>query len=147
MTQATGFQTAHPSVRDYAARHRLQPDSFCADGTLALTIDGQYRVHLRPGSAGRLVMTALLLDLEALPPESCEDMLAQIARYAAGLVREHPSTLAVHPQDRWLVLQQVLPKSIDGDALEDELADFVNALSFWKRIAETVSGARGMNAV
>lgn len=142
MTQATGFQAAHPAVRAYAGRYGLDATSFAADGALALTIDGRYRIHLRPGTSGRLVLAAQLLDLEALRPDACDDALAQLARQAAALVREHPSTLAVHPHDAWLVLQQVLPKSIDADRLEDELADFVNALSFWTRAAETVSGAR-----
>ncbi len=139
-SNAGGAQAAHPAVRSYAASLGMPPAEFRADGRLVLVVDDQYRVQMRPGPDGRILMTCALMDLGTLPPDQRDGLLVRLATWATGLMRDHASGLAAEPGASRLVLQQVLPSSCDLPCLEAELEDFINMVSFWSRTCEQEAG-------
>ena len=131
----SGWAAAPPVMRDYARRHGLEPVAFRSDGGVTITFDDRYRVQVRPLGEGRQGLSSLLLDLGAEPPARVDELLARLARYAAGALRSDASGLALDASGQLLVLQQSLPPAIDLPRFEIELAEFVNALAFWTRTA------------
>jgi hypothetical protein len=139
-THSGGAHAAHPTVRSYAATLGLGPAEFRGDGRLVLSVDEQYRVTLRPGPDGRIVMSCGLMDLGAYPVAAADALLVRLGTWAAGLLREHGSGLAIDPGGTRLVLQQILPASCDLASLQAEVEDFINVLSFWSRTCEREAG-------
>lgn len=129
----TGLAAAHPAVRAYAQRNGIDASAFREDGRITLTIDERYRVQLRAAADGRLALSSLLLDLGQLAGPRVDAILQRLATWAAGMMRDHASALALDEAAQALLLQQELAASSDVAALESELADFVNVLAFWVR--------------
>lgn len=129
----TGLNAAHPAVRAYAQRNGIEAGAFHEDGRLTLTIDDRYRVQLRTAADGRLALSSLLLDLGQLAAPRVDATLQRLAVWAAGMLRDHASALALDEAAQALLLQQELAAGADVAALESELADFVNVLAFWVR--------------
>lgn len=130
---SAGMNAAHPAVRAYAQRNGIDAGAFREDGRVTLTIDERYRVQLRAAADGRLALSSLLLDLGQLPAPRVDATLQRLAIWAAGMMRDHASALAVDEAAQALLLQQELAAGTDVAALESELADFVNVLAFWAR--------------
>jgi hypothetical protein len=130
-TASTGQNAAHPAVRAYAQRNGIDASAFREDGRVTLTIDDRFRVQLRAAADGRLALSSLLLDLGQLAAPRVDATLQRLAIWAAGMMRDHASALAVDEGAQALLLQQELAANTDLAALESELADFVNVLAFW----------------
>jgi len=126
----------HAVLLAYARRHGLEPLQARSDGGLAVVVDGLYRVLLVPAPDGCLAMTSVLLDLGVVRESRRADCLSGLASLAAGLLRDHPSALALDAGGDRLLLQQVRTVLSQPDWLEDELAEFINALAFWRRAAD-----------
>jgi hypothetical protein len=139
-TNTGGVHAAHPAVRAYAGTLGLAHSEFRRDGGLVLSVDEQYRVLLRPGPDGRIVVSCGLMDLGAYPAGMADGLLMRLGTWAAGLLREHASGLAIEPGGARLVLQQILPASCDLGSLKAEVEDFINVLSFWSRTCEREAG-------
>jgi len=135
-----GWQAAHPAVRSYASSIGMAPADFRGDGRLVLVVDDQYRVQLRPAPDGRILVSCALMDLGGLAPSQAEGLLVRLATWAAGLLRDHASGLAIEPGGTRLVLQQFLASSCEIGDLKTELEDFINVLSFWSRTCEQEAG-------
>lgn len=141
MSTSPGFMASHPAVRAYAVRHGIDPSSFRADGRVTLSFDRRYRVQLRPGPDGRILATARLLYLSDLSPATADEILMQLAKAAAALMREHGPGLCIDHNERALLVQQMLSGSLDAAELEESLAGFVNVLAFWVRVSAREAGA------
>lgn len=128
----SGMNMAHPVLKAYARRNGLQPADFRRDGRLVLRVDGQYRVHVQPAADGRLAFTFALIDLSSLPAMRVDALLTHVAQCAALGMREHPAGLGLDAAGDRLVLQQILPPSIEIGEFEKELAEFINVLAFWQ---------------
>lgn len=122
-----------PVVRAFVDNHRIPRDALRPDGRLVLTIDERWRVHLLPAPHQRVALQSDLLALPEQPERHTDDLLARLGRMAAGLLQRHASTLCIDVQRNCLLLQQSVPASCELAALEDALADFCNALTFWSR--------------
>lgn len=140
MNTKTGAAAAHSALKAYARRHGLPADSFRSDGGTTLTFDDEYRLQLRPASDGRLAVVAALVDTEPLSPGVLDEALLHMAASAAGMARDHPSSLAIDADSQRLVLQLLLPAATDVEQLETELAGFVNALVFWRQASAQALG-------
>lgn len=121
---------AHPLINAYVARHRLPPETLRADGRATLVVDDRWRVHLQRGDAGWMAITARLC---ALPPAGIarDDFLLHVGRMAGGMASKYASTCSIDPKEEGMWLQQsVRPDSHDIE-VDEALAEFLNALSFW----------------
>ena len=129
----------HPGLRDLMARRGLSSDALHGNGRLTLTVDGQYRLHFRPDIDARLVLYARIA---ALPNASESDdndrWIERLMNAGAGLLRDHASTLSIEPQFDDLILQQSLPAAATGKQLEAELAEFINAMNFWRETGKRI---------
>ena len=141
MSTSAGFMASHPAVRAYAVRHGIDPSSFRADGRVTLSFDRRYRVQLRPGPDGRIIACARLLYMNELSPATADEVLMQLAKAAAALMRDHGPGLCIDDNEGALLVQQLLPGSLQPAELEEALASFVNVLAFWVRVSAREAGA------
>jgi hypothetical protein len=125
-----------PVVRAFVQRHRIPKEAVRAGGRVVLTVDQRHRVHVMPAPHQRIALQAELLPLPEQPTNRLEATLLRLSRAAAGLLQQHASTLSIDQQRQALVLQQCVAAGADLPALEDALADFVNALAFWRDAIE-----------
>lgn len=120
------------------ARRGIAADAL-RNGRLTLTIDGKYRVHLRPAPDGRLALQAKVM---TLPGEEgsrvAEQAIERLLNLGAGMLREHASTLCFEIRGQMLQLQQSLASDISGELLDAEVAEFTNALDFWARTGKSL---------
>ncbi len=79
-------------------------------------------------------MTAPLLTLPPQEDPRCDQAVQRLLKLAAGMLREHASTLCLDPRQQSLQLQQTVPANADAAAMEEALADFSNALAFWSKL-------------
>lgn len=133
MTETSAQTSAlHPAIRSFMNRHALGADALRQDGRLMLTIDGAYRVEVRPAADGRLALQARVMTLPGgTGSRQAEQALEQLLRLGAGLLREYASTLSLKTGSQDLLLQQSLPADTCGEQFDTELAEFTNALQFW----------------
>lgn len=140
-TSASAAAAAVPAVlRTYMLAHRIDPRTLLPDGRLGLSFDGRWRVQVRPIGDGRLLLSAVLLDVSALRGAALEEVLVALANYATGVMRDHESALALDEVAGRLLLQQPVSEEASLFQLESALGDFVNMLAFW-------SGSAKMEAV
>lgn len=137
----------HPVLAEYAARHRIAPPSPPrTDGRLTLRIDNRWRVHMAGKMEGRspgpIVLSARLLDLgeSKRSQAATDDLLVRLASLAAGRLKGHASSLSLDSASQALLLMEVLPASSDLQAVQNGLAEFVNALAFWSQAIEREKG-------
>lgn len=124
-----------PAVRAFVQRHKIPPDSIRSGGRVVVTVDGRYRVTISAASHNRLVLVADLLPLAENATESQLDaVLIRLARNAAGLLKDHSSTLCIDRGRQVLLLQQVVAAGADLGALEAAFAEFANSLMFWRAL-------------
>lgn len=133
-----------PVVRAFVQTHRIPADAVRSEGRVVLTLDQRWRVHLLPAPQQRVALQAELMTVPEAPDKRTDEALFRLCRTAAALLKEHASTLCVDTRRQALVLQQMVPQAGNVASLEEALADFVNALSFWTRLcrAETANTAR-----
>lgn len=134
----TSTVTVSPALRDFMTRRNLTSESLRSDGSLAFTVDGRYRVRLRPASDGHL---ALISRICPLPdgregPESGR-LIEKLMNRGAGMLRDYASTLCLDAEDDSLLLQQRLAPTLSGVQVDAEVAEFINVLQFWTRSATT----------
>jgi hypothetical protein len=135
------IQAVHPTVLAFMTCRQIEAGSLRRDGRLSLHFDDIHRVHICPSPHERIALTASLLALGAMPSEQAvEQLLSTLTRKATGMLQKHPSTLCIDPRGQSLQLQQVLESDINVEELENALAEFVNALAFWR---ETVAVNKG----
>lgn len=133
------LDTNDAGLKEFVRRRGLSIDTLRHKGRLTLTVDGQYRVHLRPDCDGRLVLNARIVTLPGRSDSvESEQWLARKMNAAAGLLREFTSTLCTEPRHGDLLLQQSLPAGLSGEQLEGEVAEFVNALQFWTKTGQNL---------
>lgn len=128
------FAALPPVLRSLAHRHGMSPGALRSDGSLSLTIDQRYRVRLRPAPHNRVALSSPLLTLPAADDPRSDEALQRLFKLAAGMLREHASTLCLDARQQSLQLQQTVPANADADVMEDALADFSNALAFWTKL-------------
>lgn len=124
-----------PALRAFVLAHRIPSDALRADGRVVITVDERWRVHAQSAPHGRLALQSELLGLSEPPDARDADALMRLAQAAAGLLQRHASTLCIDRSRQALVLQQLLPASATQAELEEALADFTNALSFWTSLS------------
>lgn len=127
---------AHPLIVDYAARHDiLVPQPF--PGRLTVVVDDKYRVHLQATQQGAVVLLSRLVNV---PVEGVtrDDWLCQVGSLAVGALSAYAATCVIDPRETSLWLQQLVAPSIDA-SMEESMAQFVNALSFWVGALERLS--------
>lgn len=111
----------------------MSGDALRADARLTLVIDGSYRVHLQPVSHERVAITAQLLSLAGVWQDAAlERVLEPLAQKAAGMLQRYASGLCLDERRQALLLQQFVPAAADAAAVQDALAEFTNALAFWR---------------
>lgn len=136
-----------PVVRAFVQTHRIPPEAIRTEGRLVLTMDQRWRVQVLPAPQQRVALQAELITVPETPDSRTDDTLLRLCRMAAALLKEHASTLCIDARRQVLVLQQTVPQASDVGTLEDALADFGNALSFWSRLCRTELGdTRGATA-
>lgn len=128
------FAALPPVLRSLAHRHGMSPSALRSDGSLSLTVDQRYRVRLRPAPHNRVALSSPLLTLPAPDDPRSDQTVLRLLRLAAGLLREHASTLCLDARQQSLQLQQTVPANADDAAMEEALADFSNALAFWTKL-------------
>lgn len=131
----------HSVLGAYAQRNRIDAEAFRPDGSMCLVFDAVYRVTIRSLPDGRMLFLSPVLDLWALPGSEQDDFLLRLLRTGAGLIRDHACGLAVDETRNRLVLQQVLPAGASVQDMEDQLADFLNVLGFWRSICTDATSA------
>jgi hypothetical protein len=124
-----------PVVRAFVQRHAIPPEAVRAAGRLVITVDRRYRVHVMPAPHNRVALQAELLPLSD-PTAHSDDTLMRLAQAACGLLQMHASTPCIDAKRQALVLQQTFDAGGELSSFEDALADFANALAFWRRICE-----------
>lgn len=139
--------SALPMLRAYMVAHGIDSRALFPDGRLGLSFDGRWRVQLRPAPEGRLLVSAVLLDLSRLTAIQIEELLVPLATYAVGVMRDHGSGLALDESTGWLMLQEQVPADASLSQLESALGDFVNMLSFWSGSARMEAARRQVAAV
>lgn len=134
LTTADTFAALPPVLRALAHRHGMSPGAVRSDGSLSLTIDQRYRIRLRPAPHNRVALSSPLLTLPPPDDPRCDQAIQRLLKIAAGMLREHASTLCLDARQQSLQLQQMVPASADAAAMEEALADFSNALAFWTKL-------------
>ena len=125
--------TPPAAIAAFMASQSLPASALRGDGRLTLVIDGSHRIHLQAAAHGRVAITARLLPLSAVWNQPRLDaVLEPLARKAAGLLRDHASGLCLDERRQALLLQQFVPAGADAAAVQDALAEFANALAFWR---------------
>jgi hypothetical protein len=133
----TETSATHPAIRGLVQRRGMPANAVRKDHSLVLNIDGKYRVRMRPASDRRLALQAKVL---AVPggDRSSDQAIARLMGHAAGMLRDYASTLSFNQRTHEVQLEQVLPADISDVQLDAELAEFVNALSFWVRVGKSL---------
>jgi hypothetical protein len=137
-----------PCVRAFVQQHRIPADAVRAGGRVVLTIDRQYRVHVLPAPHQRVALQAELLPLPEHHDARTDELLLRLSQTASGLLQNHASTLSIDRARQSLVLQQLVEANADLASFQDALADFANALAFWRRLcrAEAPAAPQGRAA-
>jgi hypothetical protein len=135
------FATLPAALRSFAAQNRLDPGAVRSGGRLSLTLDARYRVNLQATTHDRIALTSQLLVLPSGGPQKLDEALGRLMRTAAGMLQQHPSTLAIDTRAQALVLQQTVPANSDCAGIETAVADFTNALAFWSKVCATEAAA------
>lgn len=123
-----------PVVRAFVQSHRIPADAIRSEGRVVLTVDDRWRVNLMPAPQQRVALQSELIAVPQPADRRTDDALFRLCRTAAGMAKDHASTLCIDTRRQALVLQQLVSQNADQRTLEDALADFVNALSFWSRL-------------
>lgn len=128
---------SHPTppaaIGAFMSSQGLPASALRAGGRLTVVIDGAYRVHLQPAAHERVAITAQLLPLSAAWDRPALDaVLEPLARKAAGMLRQYASGLCLDERRQALLLQQFVPAGADAATVQDALAEFTNALAFWR---------------
>lgn len=118
------------AIESYMSRHRLSANALRADGRLTLLIDEQYRVHMHPALAGRVVLEARIVTLP-LDRAERERVLERALRLACVRLQKHADGIFVDRYAEALWLQQMVAPTDEDDDIDLQLADFVNALARW----------------
>lgn len=134
MTEPT---IVHPGLRAFIARRGIAADALRSDGRLTLTIDGRFRVQIRPAPAGGIALQAKVMTLAA-DERAADAAIARLLALGAGMLREHASTLCLESPGESLQLQQVVAADASGEQLEAEIGEFTNALDFWVRTGKSL---------
>lgn len=135
------LKTPAPALQAYVSRHALDASAFRSDGSLSLLFDDRYPVSLRPLSGERFAMLSPLLYLDGLTESTRDELLVRVMRYAAATVRDHACALVIEPSPLRLLLQGVCVLLEGGvSRLEEELAEFVDALAFWHAVCRKEAG-------
>ena len=128
---------ALPVVQALMASKGIPMSSLKSDGRLTLTVDQKYRVHLISLAGRSLVISAQVMSLWGKMNESAtSEFLQTLMTMAAGMLKDHSSTLCIDETQQSLLLQQTPAPDIDLATLETELAGFVNALGFWTKACQ-----------
>jgi hypothetical protein len=134
-----------PVVRAFVHTRRLPSSCMRSEGRVVLTVDGRLRVHVNPAPFDRVALQADVVTLLEQDERHMDELLLKLCEQAAGLLLAHGSTLAIDRKREALVLQQSVPRNADLRVLEEALADFANALDFWRSMCraemETPRGA------
>jgi hypothetical protein len=120
-----------PAVRAFANRHGIGADAVRSGGRLTLTVDKRFRLHLQAATHNRVALVAQLMPMPPSGQPRNDQAIERLMKAAAGLMRDHPSTLCADPKLQSLLLQQTLPADADAAAVEKAVADFSNVLAFW----------------
>ena len=121
------------AISAFMSSQGLPASALRADGRLTVVMDGSYRSHLQAAAHDRIAITAQLLPLSAVWNQSALDaVLEPLAQKAAGMLREYASGLCLDERRQALLLQQFVPAGADAAAVQDALAEFTNALAFWR---------------
>ena len=121
-------QRMHPLIADYAARHGIvAPEPF--RGRMTVVVDEIYRIHLQETQAGQC---ALLSRLASMPPAGGDRdaWLLTMGRLAVATLSSLPAACVIDSRETALWLQQIVTAG-GGDAVDEAMGQFVNALSFW----------------
>ncbi len=122
--------SVHPLIRAYVARHGLPPETVRADGRATLIVDDAWRVHMQAADAGWMAISSRLC---ALPAKGIarDDFLLHVGRLAGGMASKFASTCSIDAREESLWLQQSVRPDSHEAGVDDALAQFLNALSFW----------------
>jgi len=131
------LRTLPAVVRAFVQSHRIPAESVRSDGRVVLTIDQRYRVNLAPAPHHRVALQSELLALPESTYARTDEVLLRLTGIAAGTLQRHASTLCIDRKRQALMLQQLIAAGADLPALEDALADFVNALAFWSQLCRS----------
>ena len=142
---ADPFIQMPPAIRAFATRHKLGREALRSDGSLTLTVDRRYRLRMRSAPHSKVALIAKLLTLPSDSQRKADEVLARLARTAAGMLQKHASTLCLDARQQSLLLQQTFPANADARAVEEALADFSNALAFWSKLCWSEAAALQMN--
>jgi hypothetical protein len=123
-----------PVVRTFVQTHRLPAGCVRSGGRAVVVIDRRHRIHLHPAPYDRVALEAEVMALPERNAKRIDEILPALCMKAAGLLVEHGSTLAIDRERNSLVLQQCVGRLAQLRELEDALADFANALGFWREI-------------
>jgi hypothetical protein len=129
------------ALRGFAERHHIGDESVRSGHRLTLTVDKRYRIHLQEATHNRLAMTAQLMPMPEPGRRRGDELLHHLMMTATGMLREHPSTLAIDREKNAIVLQQMLASDANVEALEGALAGFTNALAFWSKLCAAESAS------
>jgi hypothetical protein len=140
-TDAALLADLAPVLRSFVRHHRITTDAVRAGGRVVLTVDGRYRVHALPAPHHRVALQSELVPLPEHPDRHTDELLLRLAQAACGLLQRHASALTIDRQRQALVLQQSVAADADLQTFEQALADFVNALSFWRRLCRAEHAA------
>jgi hypothetical protein len=91
-------------------------------------------MYLENAPHGRVSLQADVLPLPDHADRRIDDFLMMLAKTAAGMLKHSCGTLCIDRARQSLVLQQTLLASAQVHTLEAALAEFTEALSFWKQL-------------
>lgn len=130
------------AIGAFMASQGLSGEALRADGRLTLVIDGIYRIHLQQVAHERVAITSPLLSLTGVWHQAGLDrVLEPLAQKAAGMLRQYASGLCLDERRQALLLQQFVPATADAAAVEEALAEFTNALAFWRPVCAAQASA------
>lgn len=143
MTTMTPTATAPcAAIGAFMTRQNLPAGALRADGRLTLVLDGIYRIHLQPVSHERVAITSPLLSLSGVwHGAGLERVLEALAQKATGMLRLYASGLCLDERRQTLLLQQFVPAAASAAAVEEALAEFTNALAFWRPVCAAQAAA------
>ena len=99
---------------------------------LTLTIDGRYRIQLRPQGDQRVQAKCRLRALPA-PGAERDQLILALGRLACGTMNRSSAACVVDADERALWLSQVAPATSTQE-VDELVAGFVNELAFWTRV-------------
>jgi len=134
-------------LASFAARRRIRMPDQGPDGILRLLVDGALSVGFSADQPNRFVVFG---DVGPVPPDSADGraLLHRLLRLELATLNASDEVLSIDPERNQLVLWAAYA----DDGLTDEvfdrlLAQFLNALEFWRAQAEEekppVSGGAG----